>query len=216
MFEKVWKPYFDTWTKSMGDLLEKYFRSPSTLQGVTGALNTTFKGKKLKDKAMYLMLTTAGLPSYRDQKRLLHLMTRFGAQLEDLEEKVERLSQSKPAESSTEEQMAQLLARLDTRIDALTTAQEASAKSTTKAQKAAAKAEASGAADLSAQFEALHARLDALAAGTAAVSMTKEAEATPKAAAKKSTTKKTTTKKSTTKAAKSTSKSKKTSAKKSK
>lgn len=111
MFEKYWKPYFDTWTQGTGERIEQYLRMPSTLEGISKILHAYFKGKQAADKMLYMLLTSTGLSSYRDQKRILHLVQRLAAQVEDAEDRLsDRLEE-------LQEQMEQLQLVLQTLED---------------------------------------------------------------------------------------------------
>jgi hypothetical protein len=111
MFEAYWKPYFDTWTQGVGDSLEKILRTPSTLRNISTVLHTSFKGKRVTDKTLYMLLTSIGMPSYRDQKKTLHMVQRLSMMLEDQEEKIEEQL------GSLERRLITLQERLDTLPD---------------------------------------------------------------------------------------------------
>lgn len=92
MFERYWKPHFDTWAAGMGEILEKALRSPSTLRGLSNILNSAFRLKKVTDKATHIFLTSAGLSTNRDQKRVVHMLNTLMAQIEDMEARLKEVA----------------------------------------------------------------------------------------------------------------------------
>lgn len=91
MFERYWKPYFDTVTNNTGNFLEKVLANPAVLQSLSGTLNSLFRVKMAADKAMHLMFKGIGLPTYRDQKKVLYFVTKLEGQLEDLQDQLQVL-----------------------------------------------------------------------------------------------------------------------------
>ena len=88
MFFEIWKPYFDTWTGATGRILERILRDRTFLTMSSGLLNTAFRGKIAGDRAAHLLWTSLGLPTYRDQKQILHHLMKLDARLEDLAEQM--------------------------------------------------------------------------------------------------------------------------------
>lgn len=91
MFERYWKPYFDTVTANTGNFLEKVLQNPAVLQSLSGTLNSLFRVKLAADKALHLVYRGVGLPTYRDQKKVLYYVTKLEGQLEDLQDQLQVL-----------------------------------------------------------------------------------------------------------------------------
>ncbi len=91
MFERYWKPYFDTVTNNTGSFLEKVFQSPTTMTALASVLNTFFRLKVTTDKAKHLVYKGLGWPTYRDQKKLLYYVMKLEGQMEDLQEQLQVL-----------------------------------------------------------------------------------------------------------------------------
>lgn len=91
MFERYWKPYFDTATTHAGNVLEKVLQSPVVLESISGVLNGLFRSKMVVDKALHLTYKGLGWPTYRDQKKILYYVTKLEGQLEDMQQQLDRL-----------------------------------------------------------------------------------------------------------------------------
>ena len=91
MFEKFWKPHFDNWTEKTNDYLEGVLQNPEVLQQLSIVLENAFKGKMMLDKGIYLLHSRFGNSTYRDQKKILHLLLKVQAQVEDLSMQIDDL-----------------------------------------------------------------------------------------------------------------------------
>jgi fatty-acyl-CoA synthase len=93
MFEKYWKPYFDKWTTNTGNFLEKILESKYVLGPISGLLNTAFRLKFALDRISHLLVRIVGLPTSREQKKILYWVTKLGGELEDVRSQLDALSQ---------------------------------------------------------------------------------------------------------------------------
>lgn len=89
MLEKYWKPHFDNWTEKTGTFMEKILQKPEVLRNISSTLGLVFRGKIAIDRGLHLIRASLGSPTYKDQKKMLHLLLRLGAQVEDLNDKWE-------------------------------------------------------------------------------------------------------------------------------
>jgi hypothetical protein len=82
----MYKKAFFAWENATAKLLETCLRSPLVL-GPSGAMLTvTMKAKAKSDKAAALWWGALGLPTKRDQERILHALNQLESRLIDLEE----------------------------------------------------------------------------------------------------------------------------------
>lgn len=116
MFERYWKPHFDNWSQKTGDWLEEVFRTPVVLKGISSSLQTVFYGKIALDRVQDFCLTTLGVSTNRDQKKVLHLLLRLSAQVEDLIESQRELQRD---QEGTREQTETELEALRGEVEAL-------------------------------------------------------------------------------------------------
>lgn len=84
-----WKKGFDAWEDSTAKLMEVWLKSPFVL-GPSGAMLTAaMKAKVAGDKAAAAWWGGLGLPTKRDQERMLHAVQRLESRLLDLEERLD-------------------------------------------------------------------------------------------------------------------------------
>jgi len=82
----MYKKAFFAWEGATAKLFEACLRSPLVL-GPSGAMLTaTMKAKTKTDKAAALWWGALGLPTKRDQERILHALNQLESRLIDLEE----------------------------------------------------------------------------------------------------------------------------------
>jgi hypothetical protein len=82
----MYKKAFFAWENATAKLFESALRSPLIL-GPSGAMLTaTMKAKARSDKAAAFWWGTLGLPTKRDQERILHALNQLESRLIDLEE----------------------------------------------------------------------------------------------------------------------------------
>lgn len=84
-----WKQGFDQWEKTTAKLLDGVLQSPSLLEPAGKTLTLAMRAKKQVDDALDKWWSTWGLPTRRDQERMLHLLNQLESRLYDLEEKLE-------------------------------------------------------------------------------------------------------------------------------
>jgi hypothetical protein len=84
----MYKKAFFAWENATAKLFETCLRSPLVL-GPSGAMLTaTMKAKARGDKAAALWWGALGLPTKRDQERILHALNQLESRLIDLEETI--------------------------------------------------------------------------------------------------------------------------------
>jgi len=86
----VYKKAFFQWEDATSRYLEAWLKSPLVLEPAGAWLSAAMRTKAACDKAAQGMWGAMGLPTKRDQERLLHLVQRLESRLIDLEEQLER------------------------------------------------------------------------------------------------------------------------------
>ena len=95
----MWKNGFDVWENETAKYLEHFVKSPLLL-GPSGAmLMQAMKAKSAYDKVLSHFWGGVGLPTKRDQERILHLLNKLESRMLDLEERIE--DQATLAQSGT-------------------------------------------------------------------------------------------------------------------
>jgi hypothetical protein len=85
----MYKKAFFAWENATAKVLEAWLRSPLVL-GPSGAMLTaTMRAKAQGDKAVALFWGSMGLPTKRDQERILHALNQLESRLIDLDEKLD-------------------------------------------------------------------------------------------------------------------------------
>lgn len=90
----TWKKGFDAWEGATAKYFESVLKSPLVLEPAGAALTATMKAKTARDAAIAKAWAALGLPTRRDQERILHALNQIQSRLLDLEEKLE---DTKPA-----------------------------------------------------------------------------------------------------------------------
>ena len=90
----TWKKGFDAWEGATAKYFESVLKSPLVLEPAGAALTATMKAKTARDAAIAKAWAALGLPTRRDQERILHSLNQIQSRLLDLEEKLE---DAKPA-----------------------------------------------------------------------------------------------------------------------
>lgn len=85
----LWKKGFDAWESATAKYLESVLRSPLVLEPAGAALTAAMKAKAARDKAIAQAWALLGLPTRRDQERILHALNQIQSRLIDLEERLE-------------------------------------------------------------------------------------------------------------------------------
>lgn len=85
----LWKKSFDAWEDATARFLEQVLRSPLVLEPAGAGLTAVLKAKVARDKAVASAWAAFGLPTRRDQERILHALNELQSRIMDLEEKME-------------------------------------------------------------------------------------------------------------------------------
>jgi len=80
-----WKKGFDTWENHTAAYVEHVMRSPLLLGPSGKVLSAVMRAKAQADKAQAAYWAALGLPTRRDQERLLHAVNQLGSRVMDLE-----------------------------------------------------------------------------------------------------------------------------------
>ena len=91
---EMWKKSFDAWESATAKYLETVLKSPLVLEPAGKMLNATLKAKVAQDEGWAKLWGSVGIPSRRDQERLMHAVNQLSSKLIDLEE---TLAEEKPA-----------------------------------------------------------------------------------------------------------------------
>ena len=86
---------FSVWERTTAAYFESLARNPLFLSANAWWLNGLMAVKKASDSAAENMISTAGLPTRRDQERALHMLHQIEARLDDMELR-ERRRQREP------------------------------------------------------------------------------------------------------------------------
>ncbi len=86
----MWKKGFDAWENATAQYLEQVLQSPSVLQPSGSMLTAAMKAKAQVDQAAAKWWGMWGLPTKRDQERLLHAVNQLQSRLLDLEERLQK------------------------------------------------------------------------------------------------------------------------------
>jgi hypothetical protein len=86
---ELWKKGFDAWENATASYLEQVLKSQSLLQPSASLLTAAMKTKAQMDRTAAQFWGAWGLPTKRDQERLLHAVNQLQSKLLDLEERLE-------------------------------------------------------------------------------------------------------------------------------
>jgi hypothetical protein len=89
----MWKKSFDVWENETAKFLEVVMKSPMMLGPSGKLLSSVMKAKTTYDTALATVWSGIGLPTKRDQERILHALNQLESKLMDLEERLEDQSQ---------------------------------------------------------------------------------------------------------------------------
>lgn len=84
----VWKQGFTAWEQATSQYMEKVLSTPSVLGGASSMLTMIMKTKAATDRMTTAWWSALGLPTRRDQERLLHKLNQLESRLYDLDEKL--------------------------------------------------------------------------------------------------------------------------------
>lgn len=85
---ETWKKGFDTWENTTAQYLEGVMQKPTLLEPAGAMLTMAMKTKAAFDDAAARWWGAWGLPTKRDQERLLHLVNSLQSKVLDLEEQL--------------------------------------------------------------------------------------------------------------------------------
>jgi hypothetical protein len=85
----MWKKSFDVWENETAKFMEAVIKSPMVLGPSGMMLSAAMKAKTASDKAAAGFWGSLGLPTKRDQERMLHALNKLESKLLDLEERIE-------------------------------------------------------------------------------------------------------------------------------
>lgn len=88
MMWNLWKQGFTAWEQATSQYVEKVLSNPGVLGPAGQMLTLTMKTKAATDKLMSAWWSTIGLPTRRDQERLLHKLNSLESKFYDLEEQL--------------------------------------------------------------------------------------------------------------------------------
>ena len=82
------KKAFYAWESATAKLMESWLKNPLALGPAGAMLTATMKAKARSDRAAALWWGSLGLPTKRDQERILHALHQLESRLIDLEESI--------------------------------------------------------------------------------------------------------------------------------
>jgi hypothetical protein len=85
----LWKQGFYAWENQTAQFLEQVLKSPLVLGPSGMFLGAVMKARAAQEKAAADAIAAMGLPTRRDQERILHALNQIQSRLIDLEEKIE-------------------------------------------------------------------------------------------------------------------------------
>lgn len=88
MIWDTWKKGFDVWENATAQYLEQVMKSPLFLGPAGAMLSAAMKAKAHGDKLSAMWWSQWGLPTKREQERVLHMLHRLESRLMDLEETI--------------------------------------------------------------------------------------------------------------------------------
>lgn len=83
---EFWKKGFDAWENATAKYLEIALKSPLVLEPAGAMLTAAMKAKVAQDDAWARLWNGMGLPSRRDQERLMHALNQLNSKVIDLED----------------------------------------------------------------------------------------------------------------------------------
>lgn len=82
----TWKKGFDAWENATAKYLEIVLKSPLVLEPAGAALTAVMKTKVAQDDAWSRLWSGLGMPTRRDQERLMHAINKLSSKVIDLED----------------------------------------------------------------------------------------------------------------------------------
>jgi len=84
----TWKRGFDAWEDATATLVARWMQSPLVLSASGAALSAALRAKAQRDAEVARWWAAVGLPTRRDQERLLHAVNQLHSRIGDLEERL--------------------------------------------------------------------------------------------------------------------------------
>jgi|GEM_PF-525118 len=136
---KTFKDGFDKWEQATSSYLDTLLKSPAILQPAGATLSAWARAKKMQDEMLAGWWSRSGLPTRREQERVLHAINQLHSRFHDLEEQIEDLQDElEQANAATDRARAEADA-LRAELTALKAKAEAAPKKKAPAKKAAPK-----------------------------------------------------------------------------
>jgi hypothetical protein len=92
----MWKKSFAVWEGATATYLEQVLSNPAVLGPAGAMLTAAMKTKAATDKAVAAWWSAFGLPTRRDQERVLHKLNQLESKMYDLEERLEDACSTSP------------------------------------------------------------------------------------------------------------------------
>lgn len=85
----AWKRGFDAWEQATAKVLDRVMKHPAVLEPAGTLLTAWARAKRQGDEALARFWAQSGLPTRREQERILHVLNKLEGRLFDLEERLE-------------------------------------------------------------------------------------------------------------------------------
>lgn len=95
---QLWKQGFESWEQATAKALESWLKKPAVLEPAGAVLSAAMKLKKQADDALTQAWAAAGLPTRREQERMLHVLNQVQSRIMDLEERLEEALAARESE----------------------------------------------------------------------------------------------------------------------
>lgn len=95
---EMWKKAFQAWEDATARWLEQGLRSPLVLEPAGALLTKTMQTKSKADDLLARWWRFNGLPTRREQERMMHVVNQLQSQLHDLEERLEQVAEDRSAD----------------------------------------------------------------------------------------------------------------------
>lgn len=91
----VFDRMYQVWEQQTADYFEKLLRNEAFLDFSGGMLNTALRSKIAFDQMLSALWKSLLLPNKRDQERTLHLLNELHSRINDIEERLDDLAETK-------------------------------------------------------------------------------------------------------------------------
>ena len=89
----IWKKAFNVWENQTATYMEEVLQNPALLRPSGKALGSAMRAKANFNDAMANLWGTMGLPTKRDQERMMHAVNQLQSKLYDLEERLDEIEE---------------------------------------------------------------------------------------------------------------------------